>query len=55
MVFNLPQPSLSLRPKFSVIVVTKRIITRIFLNQRGQINNPPPGTVVDTESTKPQW
>nr|BAJ07610.1 piwi [Ephydatia fluviatilis] len=42
-------------PKFSVVVVTKRIITRIFLNQRGQISNPPPGTVVDTEITKPQW
>ena len=47
-------PSL-FRPKFSVVVVTKRIITRIFLNQRGQISNPPPGTVVDTEITKPQW
>ena len=52
---NSPSCPLVSRPKFSVVVVTKRIITRIFLNQRGQISNPPPGTVVDTEITKPQW
>ena len=42
------------RPKFTFIVVKKRINTRIFLHGR-QIDNPPPGTVVDTHITKPEW
>ena len=43
-----------IRPKLSVVVVKKRINTRIFHDSRG-LNNPPPGTVIDTEVTKPEW
>ena len=42
-------------PKFAVIVVKKRINTRIFLEQDGSLTNPPPGTLIDTEVTKPEW
>ena len=42
-------------PKFAFIVVTKRINTRFFYNNRGQFLNPPPGTVVDKEVTKRGW
>ena len=37
------------------MVVKKRINTRIFQEDRGELKNPPPGTVVDTEVTQPKW
>ena len=46
---------LSARPKFSVVVVKKRIITRIFTSHQGRMDNPPPGTIVDSVITKPEW
>ena len=52
--FGDPLPPLP-RPKFTVIVVKKRINARIFLDTRGGADNPPPGTVVDKEITKPEW
>ena len=42
-------------PKFAWIVVKKNINTKFFLNQRGSLVNPPPGTVVDTEVTRKEW
>jgi aubergine-like protein len=42
-------------PKFAMVVVKKRINTRLFSHSRGQYINPLPGTVVDTEVTKPEW
>jgi aubergine-like protein len=42
-------------PKVTVTVVKKRINTRFFAKVRPNIQNPPPGTVVDTEVTKPEW
>ena len=47
--------SSTLRPKFAVVVVKKRINTRVFHEFRGQLQNPPPGTVVDSEVTRPEW
>jgi hypothetical protein len=44
-------------PRFSLIVVTKRINTRLFLRtgpQVSQIDNPKPGTVVDEQITCPE-
>ena len=38
--------------KFSLVVVKKRIDCH---NVRGQLNNPSPGTVIDTQVTKPEW
>ena len=38
-----------------MIVVKKRISTRLFAEQHGQYANPMPGTVVDTVVTRPEW
>jgi aubergine-like protein len=43
-----------------MIVVKKRISTRLFLKDARDANmtnltNPPPGTVVDTAVTRPEW
>ncbi|XP_036382654.1 piwi-like protein 1 isoform X1 [Megalops cyprinoides] len=42
-------------PKLSVVVVKKRISTRFFARIDGKLANPPPGTVIDTEVTRPEW
>ncbi|XP_037634961.1 piwi-like protein 1 isoform X2 [Sebastes umbrosus] len=42
-------------PKLSVVVVKKRISSRFFARIKGKVSNPPPGTVVDTEVTRPEW
>ncbi|XP_041792667.1 piwi-like protein 1 [Chelmon rostratus] len=42
-------------PKLSVVVVKKRISSRFFAHINGKITNPPPGTIVDTEVTRPEW
>ncbi|KAL4609246.1 piwi-like protein 1 [Arapaima gigas] len=43
------------QPKLSMVVVTKRIATRFFAKLDGKLGNPPPGTVIDTEVTRPEW
>lgn len=40
-------------PKFTFVVVTKRINTRLF-HQGKNLTNPPPGTVVDDRITCPE-
>ncbi|NXE51879.1 PIWL1 protein, partial [Casuarius casuarius] len=42
-------------PRLSVIVVKKRVNTRFFAQSHGRPQNPPPGTVVDIEVTRPEW
>ncbi|KAK7934231.1 hypothetical protein WMY93_005127 [Mugilogobius chulae] len=42
-------------PKLSVVVVKKRINSRFFAHVNGKVSNPPPGTVVDTDVTRPEW
>ncbi|NXU48963.1 PIWL1 protein, partial [Turnix velox] len=42
-------------PKLTVIVVKKRVNTRFFAQSGGSLKNPPPGTVVDVEVTRPEW
>nr|DBA23135.1 TPA: hypothetical protein GDO54_014081 [Pyxicephalus adspersus] len=42
-------------PKLSVIVLKKRINTRFFANLGGKLQNPPPGTIIDTQVTRPEW
>lgn len=48
-------PRLLLRPKLTVVVVKKRISARFFAHIDGKLANPPPGTVIDTEVTRPEW
>ncbi|XP_015776705.1 PREDICTED: piwi-like protein 1 [Acropora digitifera] len=44
------------KPKFSVIIVKKRISARLFNKGDGvNLTNPPPGTVVDTDITRKDW
>ncbi|MBN3296088.1 PIWL1 protein, partial [Amia calva] len=42
-------------PKLTVVVVKKRISSRFFARVSGKLSNPPPGTVIDTEVTRPEW
>ncbi|XP_072288512.1 piwi-like protein 1 [Eucyclogobius newberryi] len=42
-------------PKLSVVVVKKRINSRFFALINGKVLNPPPGTIVDSEVTRPEW
>lgn len=48
-------PDSSYSPKLSVVVVKKRISSRFFAHINGKVSNPPPGTVVDSEVTRPEW
>jgi aubergine-like protein len=41
-------------PKFTFIIVNKRLNTRIFLNRGGRCSNPNSGTVVDNTITLPE-
>ncbi|XP_074839581.1 piwi-like protein 4 [Carettochelys insculpta] len=43
------------RPKVSVIVVRKKCVPRFFAEANRSLQNPPVGTVVDTEATRPEW
>ncbi|XP_056138266.1 piwi-like protein 1 isoform X3 [Lampris incognitus] len=42
-------------PKLTVVVVKKRGSCRFFTDINGKVSNPPPGTVVDAEVTRPEW
>ncbi|XP_063287992.1 piwi-like protein 1 [Pelobates fuscus] len=42
-------------PRLTVIVVKKRINARFFGVFGGRLQNPPPGTIVDVEVTRPEW
>ena len=42
-------------PNLIVVIVKKRINTRLFVRDRRGVDNPPPGTIVDTQITKPKF
>ncbi|XP_048350333.1 piwi-like protein 4 [Sphaerodactylus townsendi] len=44
-----------LRPKLTVVVVRKKCLLRFFTEANGGLQNPPVGTVIDTEATRPEW
>uniref|UniRef100_A0A3P9B496 Piwi-like RNA-mediated gene silencing 1 n=1 Tax=Maylandia zebra TaxID=106582 RepID=A0A3P9B496_9CICH len=51
-----PEPlSFCCSPKLSVVVVKKRISSRFFAHINGKVSNPPPGTIIDAEVTRPEW
>ncbi|XP_043928563.1 piwi-like protein 4 [Protopterus annectens] len=52
---SLQEHSPDYRPKLSVVVVRKRGIPRIFLEDNGKLQNPPLGTVVDSGITRSEW
>nr|AIY62327.1 piwi [Fimbriaphyllia ancora] len=44
------------KPRFSVVIVKKRISARLFFKNDGtNLTNPPPGTVVDSDITRRDW
>ncbi|XP_043548694.1 piwi-like protein 4 [Chiloscyllium plagiosum] len=43
------------RPKVTIIVVQKKGTCRFFANVNGMLQNPPVGTVIDNEATRPEW
>ena len=43
------------KPGVAIVVVKKRINTRLFAQIGQNVSNPPPGTCVDTEVTRPEW
>ncbi|XP_009069078.1 PREDICTED: piwi-like protein 1 [Acanthisitta chloris] len=43
------------KPGLTVIVVKKRVNSRFFEEVKGELKNPPPGTVVDSVVTRPEW
>ncbi|XP_061484783.1 piwi-like protein 4 isoform X2 [Rhineura floridana] len=43
------------RPKLSMIVVRKKCLCRFFTETNRSLQNPPVGTVIDTEATRPEW
>lgn len=45
----------SRRPKLSMIVVRKKTLCRFFTEASGGLQNPPVGTVIDSEATRPEW
>ena len=55
---NLCLLSLSSSPNLAVIVVKKRINTRLYKpgeSPRDAVTNPPPGIIVDSVITRPMW
>ena len=41
--------------RFAMIIVKKRVSTRLFYQSKGGISNPLPGTIVDTKVTRPEF
>ncbi|CAL8343202.1 unnamed protein product [Lota lota] len=53
--YEVPQIIESIKPKLTVVVVKKRLSCRFFAHVDGKVSNPPPGTVIDTDVTRPEW
>ncbi|XP_068412097.1 piwi-like protein 4 [Eschrichtius robustus] len=52
---SVSEASSNTSPKLSVIVVRKKCLPR-FLTETGRtLQNPPPGTIVDSGATRPEW
>ncbi|KAG8584588.1 hypothetical protein GDO81_004680 [Engystomops pustulosus] len=42
-------------PKVTLVVVRKRCTTRFFCESHRGLQNPPLGTIIDSEATRPEW
>ena len=42
-------------PKWACIIVKKQINQRFIVKDGAQSSNPPPGTIIDCDVTKPEW
>ncbi|XP_008557727.1 piwi-like protein Ago3 [Microplitis demolitor] len=51
--FAMVDPNYS--PKLTVVIVQKRINTRVMALKGQRLDNPPPGTIVDSEVTRRNW
>ncbi|XP_077154559.1 piwi-like protein 4 isoform X1 [Ranitomeya variabilis] len=49
------EPPATYSPKVTVVVVRKRCTTRFFTQSPRGFQNPPLGTVIDSEVTRPEW
>ncbi|XP_077723601.1 piwi-like protein 4 isoform X1 [Canis aureus] len=52
---SVTEASSNISPKLSVIVVRKKCTPRFFTETDRSVQNPPLGTVVDSEATRPEW
>nr|XP_036866974.1 piwi-like protein 4 [Manis javanica] len=52
---SVTEASSSTSSRLSVIVVRKKCMPRFFTEVNRTVQNPPPGTVVDSEATRPEW
>ncbi|KAI5277620.1 Piwi-Like Protein 4 [Manis pentadactyla] len=52
---SVTEASSSTSSRLSVIVVRKKGMPRFFTEVNRTVQNPPPGTVVDSEATRPEW
>ncbi|CAH1801213.1 unnamed protein product [Owenia fusiformis] len=43
------------KPGLTVVIIKKKISTRFFLRDGRGTMNPPPGTIVDSQITRPEW
>ncbi|XP_060627079.2 piwi-like protein 4 [Anolis sagrei] len=43
------------RPKLSMVVVRKKTLCRFFTEANRSLQNPPVGTIIDMEATRPEW
>ncbi|CAJ0946410.1 unnamed protein product [Ranitomeya imitator] len=49
------EPPATYNPKVTVVVVRKRCTTRFFTQSQRGFQNPPLGTIIDSEVTRPEW
>ncbi|XP_078401913.1 piwi-like protein 4 isoform X2 [Cetorhinus maximus] len=47
--------NLDYSPKVTIVVVRKKGTCRFFADLNGMLQNPPVGTVIDNEATRPEW
>lgn len=52
---SVTEASSNTSPRLSVIVVRKKCLSRFLMESGRTVQNPPLGTIVDSEATRPEW